>query len=56
MIIGKGRLIGEWDKQELLDGHSSLEEAYWAVASAHAEYGSAGENAAPGGYPGAAVA
>lgn len=56
VIIGKGRLIGEWDKQELLDGHSSLEEAYWAVASAHAEYGSAGENAAPGGYPGAAVA
>ncbi|MFD5869285.1 ATP-binding cassette domain-containing protein [Corynebacterium sp. NPDC060344] len=40
VIIGKGRLIGEWDKQELLRGHSSLEEAYWSVASAHAEYGS----------------
>lgn len=39
VIIGKGRLIGEWDKQELLDGHANLEEAYWSVASGHAEYG-----------------
>lgn len=39
VIIGKGRLIGEWDKQELLNGHANLEEAYWSVASGHAEYG-----------------
>ncbi|WP_367271532.1 ABC transporter ATP-binding protein [uncultured Corynebacterium sp.] len=43
VIIGKGRLIGEWDKKELLDGHENLEEAYWSVASEHAEYGSGGE-------------
>ena len=39
VIIGKGRLIGEWDKQELLNDHANLEEAYWSVASGHAEYG-----------------
>ena len=39
VIIGKGRLIGEWNKQELLNGHANLEEAYWSVASGHAEYG-----------------
>lgn len=47
VIIGKGRLIGEWDKAELLDGHANLEEAYWSVASEHAEYGSRGEYRTP---------
>ena len=56
VIIGKGRLVGEWDKDELLRGHSSLEEAYWSVASEHAEYGTAADAATAGNYPGAAVA
>lgn len=38
VIIGKGRMVGEWDKADLMEGHANLEEAYWAVASAHAEY------------------
>lgn len=37
-IIGKGRLVGEWDKADLMEGHANLEEAYWAVASTHTEY------------------
>ena len=56
VIIGKGRLIGEWDKAELLGGHANLEEAYWSVASEHAEYGTADDAATAGNYPGAAVA
>lgn len=38
VIIGKGRLIGEWDKADLMRGHKNLEEAYWSVASTHTEY------------------
>lgn len=46
VIIGKGRLIGEWDKRELLEGYANLEEAYWSVASAHGEYGASDPSAA----------
>lgn len=56
VIIGRGRLVGEWDKDELLRGNSSLEEAYWSVASKHAEYGTAADAATAGNYPGTAAA
>lgn len=41
VIIGRGRLIGEWEKDDLLQGHANLEEAYWSVAAAHSEYDAA---------------
>ncbi|WP_448852058.1 ATP-binding cassette domain-containing protein [Corynebacterium sp. 335C] len=39
VIIGGGRILGEWDKDDLVSRHGDLETAYWSIAEGHVTYG-----------------